>query len=123
MKPIKNGSAVLVAGLIIFGLGIATCAIAKSLDVITVNQTTRNWNAKECVNNRCKSFTLNTTPVSKLFTEYGSSTATLKAQFTEVSTPTVPVTCGKSFNVNVSTTVYVAVSQSSATYSCNVLVP
>src|SRR3981081_3650422 len=99
MPKLNRWSAPLAASLVVLSLAIATSAIAKSLKVITTNETNQKWNAKECVKTTCKSFVLNHAQVSKLIPEPSSGTAYVVAYFTDVSTVSAPISCSKGYTI------------------------
>jgi hypothetical protein len=116
---IRNKSAVILVALVLaFGTLVGN-AIAKSLNVETLNKTNNSWNATECISG-CVAFTLHAAPVFKQIPEPSSGTATLAAYFVDVSTNAPPVMCHQSYNVLTSSLATVSVLSSSQTAHCTI---
>lgn len=123
MNQFKKWRTAVSAIFLVLGLGVITHAVASSLHVTTANNTSKTWNAKECVDSSCKSFVLASTPVTKLIPQPSSGTATLSGFFTDVSSGTIPVSCSRNYTVGTTTTAFVSVNQSSNTFNCSISIP
>jgi hypothetical protein len=109
----EKWSALLCAVLLLASLALTTNAIAKTLNVNTINHTVKAWKVKECINNKhCVNFRLVDREVMNFIIEPSSGSATVEAQFVEISTPAYHPTCQSKYNVNKKTKATVTVSGS-----------
>ena len=113
----RNKSPLLLLPLILGSLALAGNVIATSLNVETINHTTKTFSARECISG-CANFTLGASPVFELIPQPSSGTATLSAFFVDTSSSSLPVSCSKNYNVATASAAVVNVRSSSGTIHC-----